>query len=71
MSMTPEKFTEMERKLDRHGLTVLLTRDYVAMLIQLARLAQFERLMIQTAAGNPAVEFAVEHVKKQQLRIIQ
>lgn len=69
--MTPEKRTELQRTLKGHGLTVLLTRDYDAILQQLARLAQFERLMIQVAAGNPAVEFAVDHVTKQQNEIIE
>lgn len=65
--MTPEKREQLTSDLAPHGLTVLLTRDYDATLMQLARLAQFERLMMRTAAGNPAVECAVEHVQCQQI----
>lgn len=60
--MTPETRTELKRKLADHGLTVLRTEDHNAMLQQLARLSQFERLMLNTAVGNPVVEHAVEHV---------
>lgn len=44
--MTPETRAKLEQKLAEHGLTVLLTRDYDSILIQLARLALFERLVI-------------------------
>ncbi|HIJ95802.1 MAG TPA: hypothetical protein HPP94_08725 [Desulfuromonadales bacterium] len=64
--MTLQKRDELQRTLNDHGLTVLFTRDYDDIKRQLARLAQFERLMISAAAGNPDVEFAVDHVAKQQ-----
>jgi hypothetical protein len=67
--MTPEKRNELIRSLNDTGMTVLLTRDYASMLLQLARLSQFERLMVTTAAGNPAVEFAVDNVHRQQMQI--
>ncbi len=44
--MTPEKREELTKQLAEHGLSVLLTRDFDAILLQLARLAQFERLMV-------------------------
>lgn len=44
--MTPEKREELTQQLADQGLSVLLTRDFDSILIQLARLAQFERLMI-------------------------
>ena len=43
--MTPEKRAKLTKQLADHGLSVLLTRDFDSILIQLARLAQFERLM--------------------------
>lgn len=64
--MTPEKREQLTDHLAEHGLSVLLTKDFDAILMQLARLAQFERLMLTAAAGNPAVEFAVEHVRYEQ-----
>ena len=64
--MKPETRQKLDEKLNQHGLSVLLTRDYDSILMQLARLAQFERLMLLAAAGNPAVEFAVEHVLREQ-----
>lgn len=63
--MTPDQ-QKIATELVPHGLSVLLTRDFDAILLQLARLAQFERLMLTAAAGNPAVEFAIEHVRAQQ-----
>lgn len=66
--MTPETRAKLEKSLNEHGLTVHLTRDIGAIMLQLARLAQFERLMHSVAAGNPAVEVAVEHVIREQRR---
>jgi len=60
--MTPEKYAELTKHLAGQGLTVLPTRDFDSILLQLARLAEFKRLMLQVAAGNYIVEFAVEHV---------
>lgn len=64
--MTPEKRRELTTQLGDQGLYVIPTRDFDAILMQLARLAQFERMMLTVAAGNPAVEFAVEHVQCEQ-----
>lgn len=67
-TMSPETRTKLKNTLADHGLTVLQTKDHTAMLQELARLAQFERLMLTTAAGNPPVETAVEHVILSQLQ---
>lgn len=64
--MTPEKRRELTKQLGDQGLYVIPTRDFDAILMQLARLAQFERLMLSAAAGNPVVEFAVDHVRDEQ-----
>lgn len=66
--MTPETRSKLEKTLSDHGLTVVLTRDHNAMLLQLASLAEFKRLMLTAAAGNPAVEYTVSHVIKNQLQ---
>ncbi|MFZ2949533.1 MAG: hypothetical protein WA003_08610 [Desulfuromonadaceae bacterium] len=47
--MTPETRKKLEQKLNEHGLSVLLTRDYDSILLQLASLAQFKRLMLTNA----------------------
>lgn len=53
--MTPEKRAELTAQLAQHGLSVLLTRDYDAILLHLARLAQFERLVMANGhLFNPA-----------------
>lgn len=64
--MTPEKRAELTTQLAANGLTVLLTKDFDAIMLQLAHLAQFERLLLKAAAGNPPVEFVVEHVQSVQ-----
>lgn len=64
--MTPQTRAELEQKLAAHGLTVLLTRDFDAIMLQLDRLAQFERLMQEVAEGNPPVEFAMGYVRAMQ-----
>jgi hypothetical protein len=58
--MTPEKRVELTTQLADHGLSVLLTKDFDAILIQLARLAQFERLIVTAAEGNPRLADAVK-----------
>lgn len=63
--MTDGLRAELSRKLKSNGLTVVKTGDYESMLLQLARLARFQRIMLATAAGNPVVEVAVEHVRQQ------
>lgn len=68
--MTPEKRTEITAQLADHGLTVLLTTDYKSILIQLARLAQFERLMMIEAECSPWVEVALQRVKAEQVVVI-
>lgn len=50
--MAPEKLTQLEQTLEPQGLTVLMTRDYNAILLHLARLAQFERIMTQLAGAD-------------------
>lgn len=50
--MTPEKREELTKHLAGQGLFVLQTRDFDSILMQLARLAQFERLMISYSEGE-------------------
>jgi uncharacterized protein (DUF302 family) len=69
--MSPETRTKLKNTLADHGLTVLKTVDHNAMLQELARLAQFERLILNTAAGNPPVESAVEYVILTQMQGVQ
>ena len=64
--MTPEKRAELIKHLASHGLSVLLTRDFDSMLIQLARLAQFERLLIQSSETNPWVRATLERIWNEQ-----
>lgn len=64
--MTPEKREQLTAHLAQHGLSVLMTKDLDGILLQLAKLAQFNRLMLTAAAGNPVVEFAVDHVQREQ-----
>ena len=66
--MNPEKRATLETQLNEQGLSVLLTRDYDALLLQLARLAQFERLLLSAADGNPHLKFAVNQVQHEQRR---
>lgn len=66
--MTPEKQAELTRQFADHGLTVLLSKDFDSILIQLARLAQFERLMRQQAEENPWVMGGVAAVQAEQER---
>lgn len=66
--MTPATREKLEQTLIDHGLTVLQTRDHNAILQQLASLAEFKRLVLTAAAGNPIVEYAVSHVIKKQLQ---
>jgi hypothetical protein len=47
--MSPETCAKLEQKLNEHGLTVMLTRDHTAIMLQLARLAQFERQLVTMA----------------------
>lgn len=65
--MTPEARAELEQNLASHGLTVLLTRDYDAMLLHLARLAQFERLLIMAAENDPLCRYAFDLVEARRL----
>ncbi|MDD5106074.1 MAG: hypothetical protein PHC49_10705 [Desulfuromonadaceae bacterium] len=51
--MTPEKYIELTKQLAGQGLSVLPTRDFDAILMQLARLVQFERLMITALENDP------------------
>lgn len=64
--MTPEKRVELTTLMAANGLSLLLARDFDALLLQLAHLAQFERLLLQAADGNPHLECAIAYVKKQQ-----
>lgn len=66
--MTPQKRAELTTQLATHGLSVLLTRDYDAILLQLAQLAQFERLMLQIADCNPAAAGMVGEIRSEQKR---
>ncbi|BCS54533.1 hypothetical protein [Geobacter sp. SVR] len=48
----PPAQRKIAAELAPHGLTVLLTRDYNSILLQLARLAQFERLVVNLAEAD-------------------
>ena len=50
--MTPEKRRELTKQLADQGLSVLLTRDFDSILMQLARLAQFERMMVEMGEAD-------------------
>ncbi|MDD5107591.1 MAG: hypothetical protein PHC49_18505 [Desulfuromonadaceae bacterium] len=64
--MTPEKRIELTKQLAGQGLYVLPTRDFDAILLQLARLAQFERLMMLEAECSAWVDIAAQRVKAEQ-----
>lgn len=61
--MTPQTRAELEQKLAEHGLTVLLTRDYNTILLHLARLAQFERLLLTAAKTDPLCQYALDLIQ--------
>lgn len=61
--MTPQTRAELEQKLAEHGLTVLLTRDYNTILLHLARLAQFERLLLTAAKTDPLCQHALDLIQ--------
>lgn len=61
--MTPEKRAELTAQLADYGLSVLLTKDFDSILIQLARLAQFERLVVNAAENNPRLADTVKMVR--------
>lgn len=65
--MTPETRAELEQTLAENGLTVLLTRDYNTTLLHLARLAQFERLLIMAADNDPLCRYALDLVEARRL----
>ena len=50
--MIPETRAKLEQKLNELGLSVLRTCDYDAILMQLARLAQFERMMVEMGEAD-------------------
>lgn len=66
--MTPAQRAQLEDTLQQHGLTVVLTRDYDSILLQLARLAQFERLVILEAECSSWVNTALERIRQEQQR---
>lgn len=51
--MTLDERIELTRTLAGQGLTVIPTRDYDGILLQLARLAQFERLVMNAVDIDP------------------
>lgn len=61
--MTPEHRVELQNHLAEHGLSVLMTRDYDAILIQLARLAQFERLIEQKAETDKRLSETIKMIR--------
>lgn len=66
--MTPEKYIELTKQLAGQGLSVLPTRDFDSILMQLARLAQFERLIMNALENDPLELFEVvmEEVRAEQ-----
>lgn len=67
--MTPEKREQLKKQLAAHGLTVILTKDFDSICLQLAGLVRFKRNMLKTAAGNPPVETAVQYVLNEEARL--
>lgn len=66
--MTPEKREELTNQLADQGLSVLLTHDFDSILIELARLAQFERLMMTALENDPLelLDVVMAEVRAQQ-----
>lgn len=66
--MTPVKLNELAAKLATHGMTVTMTRDHHATMLNLARLAQFERLMVDFGRSDKTgrVADAVETIRLMQ-----
>ena len=69
--MTPQKRQELTKQLETYGLSVLLTRDFDSILIQLAKLAQFERIMVQIAECNPAAAGMLAEIRCEQRRFAE
>jgi hypothetical protein len=61
--MTPEKYIELSTTLAGQGLTVLPTKDFDPILIQLARLAQFERPMLTKAESDKRLAETINMVR--------
>lgn len=61
--MTPEKREELTHHLAGHGLSVLLTKDFDSILLQLARLAQFERLMENKSESDKRLSETIKMVR--------
>lgn len=61
--MTPDRLIELQKQLADHGLTVMLTRNFDSLLLQLARLAQFERLMEGKAEHDKRLSETVKMVR--------
>lgn len=50
--------------LNRHGLTVLLCKDHTAMLLELAMLKRFDRLVRQAAAVDGQLSMLVKDIDR-------
>ena len=64
--MTPEKREELTRNLAGHGLSVMLSKDFDSILIQLARLAEFERLIVKSLPLYPSLNGLLQQIKTYQ-----
>jgi hypothetical protein len=67
--MTPEKRDKLTQQLAEQGLTVLMTRDYDAILLQLARLAQFERLLDGKAESDKRLAEIIRFIRLMQMPV--
>jgi hypothetical protein len=61
--MTPEKRAELTKHLAGHGMSVLMTKDFDSILMQLARLAQFERLMETKSESDKRLSETIKMVR--------
>lgn len=62
--MNDQKRQHLIQTLSRHGLTVLLSKDHTAMLLELAMLKRFERLVRKAAAVDGQLSMLVTDIDR-------
>lgn len=62
--MSDHKQTDLEKTLKDHGLTVLLTKDHNAMLLELAMLKRFDRLIRKAAEVDTLLKMLVKDIDR-------
>lgn len=62
--MTDQRKTELEKVLNDHGLTVMLTKDHNAMLFEMVLLRRFDRLIRCAAAVDTPLAMLVKDIDK-------